>query len=130
MPDRVLIAVVDDSESLREAMQSLLKALGFSAESFPSAEDFLKSGKLQATSCLIADVQMPGISGVELHRRLISAGNPIPTILITAYPDERVRSRALQDGVRYYLIKPVRENDLLSCIQSCLGGAAGNLKAP
>jgi FixJ family two-component response regulator len=130
MPDRLLLAIVDDSESLREALQSLLKALGFDTETFPSAEDFLASGNLRATACLIADVQMPGMSGPELHRQLVASGNPIPTILITAYPDERTRSRALQDGVTCYLIKPVREDDLLACIRATLGQSAGNGNAP
>jgi FixJ family two-component response regulator len=76
MPNKPLIAVVDDDASVREAIMSLMRALGFIAETFPSAEDFLKSDGLQRTSCLIADVRMPGMTGLELHRRLVASGNP------------------------------------------------------
>ena len=78
MPNKPLIAVVDDDASVREAMMSLMRALGFLAETFPSAEDFLKSDGLQRTSCLIADVRMPGMSGLELYRHLVASGKPIP----------------------------------------------------
>jgi FixJ family two-component response regulator len=86
-------------------MVKLLTSLGYAAEAFPSAADFLASPLLTATACLVSDVQMPGMTGVELHRRLIDAGHPIPTILVTAYPDEVVRRRALKDGVVCYLRK-------------------------
>src|SRR6267378_4186635 len=89
-----------------------------SAEAFASAEEFLNSRKVPRTSCLIADVQMPGMTGLELHRHLVASGKTIPTILITAYPDDRVRERALGDGVVCYLTKPFDENDLLTCIRS------------
>ena len=114
------ISVVDDDESMREAIRGLVKSLGYTAEAFGSAEEFLSSCELPRTSCLIADVQMPGMTGLELHRHLVASGRPIPTILITAYPDDRVRERALGDGVVCYLIKPFDENDLLACIQSSL----------
>ena len=121
MPKKALISIVDDNESVREAMKGLMKSLGFSAESFSSAEDFLRSSGKNSTACLIADVQMPGMSGLELHRQLVASGMPIPTVLITAYPDERMRKRALQDGVVCYLLKPCSENDLLACIRSIPG---------
>ena len=114
------ISVVDDDESMREAIKGLMKSLGFTAEAFSSAEEFLKSRKVPRTSCLIADVQMPGMTGPELHRQLLAAGNPIPTILITAYPDNRARERAFGDGVVCYLSKPFDESDLLACIRSSL----------
>ena len=115
-----VISIVDDDESVREATKGLMKAFGFVAEAFPGAEDFLKSDRLRETACLIADVQMPGMSGLELHSRLAASGKPIPTILITAYPDERVRERALRAGVICYLIKPFNEDELLDCIRSAL----------
>lgn len=115
-----LISVVDDDESMREAIRGLMKSLGYTAEAFASAEEFLNSPKVPRTSCLIADVQMPGMTGPELHRHLLAAGNPIPTILITAYPDDRARERALEDGVVCYLSKPFDENDLLTCLRSSL----------
>jgi FixJ family two-component response regulator len=127
MPNKPLIAIVDDDASVREAMMSLMRALGFLAEAFPCAEDFLKSDGLQRTSCLIADVRMPGVSGLELHRRLVASGRPIPTVLITTHSDERVRAGALKDGIICYLTKPFREDDLLGCIRSALdhGNAEG-----
>jgi len=115
-----LISVVDDDESMREAIRGLMKSLGYTAEAFASAEEFLNSRQAPRTSCLIADVQMPGMTGIELHRHLIASGNTIPTILITAYPDDSIRASAIQDGVVGYLSKPFDENDLLACIRSSL----------
>jgi FixJ family two-component response regulator len=115
-----VIAIVDDDESVREATMSLLRASGFSTEAYGCAEDFLKSRRLQRISCLIADVRMPEITGPELHRRLVASGNPIPTVLITAHPDEGVRTRALKDGIVCYLTKPFDDDDLLGCIRSAL----------
>src|SRR5271154_1406605 len=115
-----LISVVDDDESMREAVKGLMKSLGYTAQAFASAEEFLPSRQVPGTSCLIADVQMPGMTGLELHRHLVASGRTIPTILITAYPDDSVRERALGDGVVCYLSKPFDETDLLSCIRSSL----------
>jgi FixJ family two-component response regulator len=112
------ISVVDDDESMREAIRGLMKSLGYMAEAFGSAEEFLSSREVTRTSCLIADVQMPGMTGLELHRHLVASGKTIPTILITAYPDDSVRERASGDGVVCYLSKPFDENDLLACIRS------------
>jgi FixJ family two-component response regulator len=120
MPNKPVITIVDDDESVREATMSLMRALGFTSEAYPCAEDFLKSGRVQRTSCLIADVRMPGMSGLELYRRLVASGKPIPTVLITAHSDDGVRARALQAGIICYLTKPFREDDLLGCIRSAL----------
>jgi FixJ family two-component response regulator len=117
---QTLISVVDDDESMREAIRGLMKSLGYTAVAFASAEEFLSSCQIPRTSCLITDVQMPGITGLELHHRLLAAGKIIPTILITAYPDDSARERALGDGVVSYLSKPFDENDLLTCIRSSL----------
>jgi FixJ family two-component response regulator len=111
-----LISVVDDDESMREAMRGLMKSLGYTAEAFASAEEFLSSRQVPGTFCLIADVHMPGMTGLELHRHLMASGKTIPTILITAYPDDSVRERALGEGIVCYLTKPFEENDLLACI--------------
>ncbi|HUN40866.1 MAG TPA: response regulator [Acetobacteraceae bacterium] len=124
MPKDIVIAVVDDDESVREALAGLVKSLGYSATVFPSGEDFLNSQGRDNTACLIADVQMPGMTGPELYDRLAASGQPIPTILITAYPDERVRARALQAGVMCYLTKPFVEADLLACLDSALDSRA------
>ena len=88
-------------------MRRLIRSLGYSVEAFPSATDFLASPHLGETACLIADVHMPTMTELELHRRLIEMGHAIPTILMTAYPDNDVRARALKDGVVCYLCKPV-----------------------
>jgi FixJ family two-component response regulator len=117
---QTLISVVDDDESMREAIRGLMKSLGYAAVAFASAEKFLSSCQIPRTSCLITDVQMPGITGLELHHRLLAAGKIIPTILITAYPDDSARERALGDGVVSYLSKPFDDNDLLTCIRSSL----------
>lgn len=101
-------------------MTGLLRSLGFAVESFPSAGDFLAYPHIRDTSCLIADLQMPNMSGLELHSRLIESGFAIPTILITAYPDEGVRARALTNGVIGYLSKPCDEDALMGCIRSAL----------
>ena len=116
----IVIAVVDDDESVREALTGLMKSLGYGAAAFQSAEEFLNSSQRRGAACLISDVQMPGMTGLELHDRLVASGEPIPTILITAYPDETARTRAARAGVSCYLTKPFREDDLLNCIRSVL----------
>jgi FixJ family two-component response regulator len=120
MPETSVISIVDDDPSIREATTDLLNSMGFLAEAFQHADDFLKSNRLHNTSCLIADVQMPGMTGLELHDHLVKSGTAVPTILITAFPDNRDRARALRTGVYCYLGKPFNENELLACIQSAL----------
>src|SRR5271156_5463492 len=120
LPKNALISIVDDDESVREALKGLMRSLGFTIEAFPSALDFLASPRIHDTSCLIADVHMPLMSGVELHGRLVETGHAIPTILITAYPDETVRARVLNEGVICSLSKPFDEDDLLACVRSAL----------
>src|SRR5208282_5867210 len=112
MPNASLVSVVDDDQFFRESMRRLMRSLGYRVEAFPSAADFLASPRLVETACLIADVHMPAMTGLELFRHLIGAGYAIPTILVTAYPDEDVRARALKDGVVCYLRKPVNEQHL------------------
>ena len=115
-----LISIVDDDEAVREATKGLMRAVGFRADAFGSAEDFLKFDRLHSTACLIADVQMPRMSGLELHRRLVTSGLSIPTILITAYPNDSGRERALKAGVIGYLTKPFNMDELLGCIEAAL----------
>lgn len=121
LPTKIVISIVEDDESVREALTGLMKSFGFSVRAFQRAEDFLKSDRVDSTSCLISDVQMPGMTGLDLYNRLVTSGKPIPTILITAYPDARARARALQAGVKSYLTKPFTESNLLTCIHSALG---------
>jgi FixJ family two-component response regulator len=125
LADGIVISIVDDDEQVRVALGRLMKAHGYLVETFDSGASLLGSEHLAATDCLIADVQMPGMSGLELHGRLVATGRPIPTILITGHPDEDVRSRALQGGVFRYLTKPIDGADLLTCVRSALGSAKG-----
>ena len=120
MPKASLVSVVEDDQFFREFMRRLLRSLGYSVEAFPSAADFLASPRLVETACLIADVHMPAMTGLELYRRLIEAGYAIPTILVTAYPDDDVRARALNDGVVCYLRKPIDEKHLMRCLRGAL----------
>jgi FixJ family two-component response regulator len=100
--------------------------MGFVAKAFPRSEDFLKSGCVSRTSCLIADMRMPGMTGLELHNHLVTTKNRVPTILITAFPDDRDRGRALQAGVTCYLAKPYDDEELLECVRLAVGsGDAG-----
>jgi CheY-like chemotaxis protein len=120
MLNRTLISIIDDDEPYRESMRKLVMLLGYTVEAFPSAADFLASRVLSETACLLTDVNMQGMTGVELHRHLVDTGYAIPTILVTAYPDEVVRDRALKDGVVCYLSKPVDDNHLERCLRSAL----------
>jgi FixJ family two-component response regulator len=118
MPKAPLVSVVEDDRFFRESMGRLMRSLGFAVEAFSSAADFLASPRVVETACLIADVQMPAMTGVELHRHLVETGCEIPTILVTAYPNNVDRARALNDGVVCYLRKPIDENDLTRCLRA------------
>src|SRR5262245_22923566 len=120
MANRKLISIVDDDQPYRESMRKLMTLLGYTFEAFPSAADFLASRHFPETACLVADVNIPGMTGVELHRYLVNVGHAIPTILVTAYPDEVVRDQALRDGVVCYLSKPVDDDHLERCLRSAL----------
>jgi FixJ family two-component response regulator len=120
MAKRTLISVVEDDQPFLESMRKLMTVLGYTVKPFSSAAEFLKSPLVTETACLVTDVQMPGMSGVELHRHLIDTGHVIPTILVTAYPDETARNRALKDGVVCYLSKPVDDEHLERCLRSAL----------
>lgn len=121
MPDNSLISIVDDDESSRESVAGLVRSFGFVAAVFENAADFLKSQHLSRTACLIADVRMPEMTGPELQNYLTASGTPIPTVLITAFPDEAAHARALKAGVRCYLAKPPKPDELLACIRSAIG---------
>ena len=112
---------MNDDESVREALQSLLKSMGFRAEGFSSAEEFLQSAQISATTCLILDVRMPGMSGLELQRQLAADQRRIPIIFITAHGDDDTRARALQAGAVDFLAKPFSEEALLTAVHSALG---------
>ena len=117
---KLLVSVVDDDRFFRESMRRLMRSLAYTAEAFASAAEFLASPRLHETACLIADVNMPAMNGIELCRHLIDAGRAIPTILVTAYPNDLDRVRALDDGIVCYLRKPVDEQQLLRCLHTAL----------
>jgi FixJ family two-component response regulator len=120
-----LIAVVDDDELVRVALQRLLKSSGFAVASFGSAEDFLKSGQLPEIACLIADIRMPGLSGLDLQAKLNSEGSAIPIIFITAHGDEKMRLQAMRAGAVGFLAKPFDAAVLLDRVRLALEAVGG-----
>jgi len=118
---KLLVSVVEDDQFFRDSMGRLMKSMGYVVESFPSAADFLASPRLTETDCLIADVHMPVMTGIELYRQLVDAKHAIPTILVTAYPNDADRASALNDGIVCYLRKPVNEEHLKRCLREALG---------
>lgn len=120
-----MISVVDDNPSFRDSLRRLLESHGYAVAVFASAAEFLASGQQHATACLVADVQMPVMTGVELYGHLVAAGHALPTILITAHPDEGVRQRMLSLGVGNYLPKPLDETVLMDCLHAAVSRASG-----
>ena len=116
-----MISIVDDDESVRESMKALVRSLGYAARTFASVEEFLRSNP-DDTSCLILDVQMKGLSGVELQERLIGAGRRTPIIFVTAVSDEQIRNQVLKAGAIDILSKPLSDERLASCLVSALNG--------
>ena len=117
-----VISVVDDDASVRVATSKFLRSHGYSVQAFSSAEDFLRSGRLNDTSCVIADVQMPGMNGLELLAMMRAQGHGVPFIFITAFPDETTRARALQAGAICFLPKPFAGPTLINCVVVALEG--------
>ena len=117
-----LIAIIDDDESMRDTTKDLLESAGWSAATFASAARLLKSRRLHRVSCLIADMSMPKMTGLELHQHLAASNHAIPTILMTAYPDERMRAQAMKANVVCYLAKPFEAEELLNCVLRAIHG--------
>jgi FixJ family two-component response regulator len=115
-----LVAIVDDDDLMRSALQGLLKAVGLPAQTFASAEDFLKSGQQRETGCLITDIRMPGMSGLELQAKLNAEACRIPTIFITAHGDEKMRMQALRAGAVEFMAKPFDDNALVESVRAAL----------
>ena len=124
-----LISVVDDDESIRRTTTFLIESFGFRAAAFESAEDFLKSDQLHDTSCLIVDVQMPGMNGLQLQSELAAAGRGIPIIFITAYDSKDSRQQAMQAGAVGFLGKPFNDEQLLQSVRSALDHDNGDTKS-
>ena len=120
MSERPLISIVDDDQSFGDSMRRLLRALDYSVAVFPSAAQFLASAQLAATACLVADIHMPEMTGVELYNHLVQSGHAIPTILVTAHPDERPEECMLTRGVQCYLRKPLVEAVLIDCLRTAV----------
>jgi FixJ family two-component response regulator len=127
MPKSSLVSIVEDDRFFRDSMRRLIKSRGYAVEAFSSAADFLGSPRLSETACMIADVNMPAMSGIELYRHLINAGHSIPTILVTAYPNDIDQARALNDGVVCYLRKPINDEHLMRCL--CVAVSSGEPSA-
>jgi FixJ family two-component response regulator len=115
-----IVMIVDDDDSIRRAVRRLMKSFGIAVETFASAEEFLGSDRLEKTSCLILDVHMPGMDGLQLQERLVASNHAIPIIFITAFTDERARAQALNAGAVGYLAKPFGDEELLNCIHAAL----------
>ena len=115
-----MISIIDDDESVRRALHGLMRSVGFAVNVFASAEEFLDSDRLRYTDCLILDVRLPGMDGLELQRHLAASHSEIPIIFITSYEDDEVRARALNAGAVDYFLKPFDDEDLLDAIDVAL----------
>jgi len=113
-----MISIVDDDECAREAMEGLVRSLGYAVATYASAEDFLESDRVNETSCLITDLHLPGLSGMELHRRLLADGFAVPTILVTGLADETTRTQALAAGTVGFLSKPFGKKSFVDCLKT------------
>jgi FixJ family two-component response regulator len=118
-----MIAIVDDDDCVRDGLEMLVRSLGYNASTFGSANEFLKSEQVHDTSCLITDVQMPGLSGLDLQDRLIAQGHRIPIIFITGHPDDNVRARAMKAGAVAFLGKPIDAGHFSGCVAKALKAA-------
>ena len=115
-----MISIIDDDDSVRESLRRLMRSVGFAVNVFASAEEFLDSDRLRNTDCLILDVRLPGMNGLELQRHLATSHSEIPIIFITSYEDDEVRARALNAGAVDYFLKPFNDEDLLDAIEAAL----------
>jgi FixJ family two-component response regulator len=121
---------VDDDRSIRNATQDLLNAAGFSTFTFENAKSFLGSSVRANVACLVADMRMPGMTGVELHEHLALSGTGIPTVIITAHPEELTRERAREAGITCFLTKPFTPDELLECVRKALAGSRAGRVIP
>ena len=129
MPQVPVITIIDDDLSVRMAIQRLVRSIGYAAHTFSSASEFLRWLNLNGTSCIITDVQLPGMSGVELQDQLVSQGGTLPIIFITAFPDDSVRLRAMTAGAICFLTKPFDGRRLIQCIETALTRSSSGLQA-
>jgi len=126
MPEVPLISIVDDDGFVRESTKGLIRSMGYAAETFVSAEEYLQSKRAAETACLIADIQMPGMNGADLQDRLIADGYRMPIIFITAFLDPKIRARVMKAGAFGFLTKPFSDESLTECLDRALvGGRTG-----
>lgn len=130
MPESPLIVVVDDDRSIRNATQDLLKAAGYSTAVFADATSFLDSPLRPSVACLVADIRMPGMTGLELHEHLAASGAGIPTVIITAHPGELSPRRARAAGITCFLVKPFAPDELLECVRGAIAKSHGDHTTP
>lgn len=116
--NRLIVSIIDDDLSVRESLKMLFESADFDTKVFASAEEFLSAGNLAASACLVLDVQLPGISGIELQNKLRSDGNNIAVIFITAHPEEPTRQQAMRGGATGFFLKPFSGNDLLTAVRT------------
>lgn len=119
-----LVSIIDDDESLRLALVGLVRSLGFEARGFESAEDFLRSDNLEAYACVVTDIQMPGMSGIDLKLHLVQQGISLPVIMITARPDPSLEEKARAAGAACFLRKPFEASALIACLDGAVGSAS------
>ena len=120
LPEVPLISIVDDDGFVRESTKGLIRSMGYAAETFASAEEYLRSNRAANTACLISDVQMPGMNGADLQDRLIADGHHTPIIFVTAFPDQGIRARVLKAGACGFLTKPFSDESLIECLERAL----------
>jgi FixJ family two-component response regulator len=130
MPEGPLVAIVDDDKSIRNATQDLLKAAGFTTATFEDAESFLGSASRASAACVVADMRMPGRSGLELYQALVASGEGIPTVIITAHPEALAQARAREAGITCYLVKPFAPEELLECVHQALAKSQARRAIP
>jgi FixJ family two-component response regulator len=123
------ISIIDDDPIVREAIADLVQSLGYEAATFESAEQFLESGAVAQTSCLITDLQMPGRSGLELQEQLLAEGHHTPVIFVTVFPEEKFKNRAMNAGAIAFLSKPFRDDTLVECVKTALNSTINPAEA-
>ena len=120
MPEVPLIAIVDDDGFVRESTKGLIRSMGYAAETFASADEYLRSNRVADTACLISDIHMPDMNGADLQDRLIADGHRTPIIFVTAFLDETIRARVLKAGACGFLTKPFSDESLIECLDRAL----------
>ena len=120
MQNAPIVSIIDDDQDVRQAVQRLMRSRGFATRTFASAEEFLQSPSLHETACVITDIQMPGMTGIDLHDVMLKQGPRLPVIFLTAFPDDRTEKRALQAGALGFLTKPFDAKTLISLVDAAV----------